>query len=356
MVNLEPKLDLCLLVPTKWKHPLKTDNLSTLTQRGYRTLQGRVLFSGNYWRYFFLRPSLYLRQLKPDIVHVEQELASLALFQATLMRRLLFAKASIVCFMWQDVYRTYPFYRQWIEHFNLRQIDHAIAGNKKALEVLRRKGYKGGVTVMPQFGVDEELFRKLDASRLRATLGLDGPVVGYVGRFDQRKGIRNLIEAIGKAEIRIQLLLVGAGKIEPELRRLGETLGIQKQLVFAGVIPTSELPLYFNAMDILVLPSITMRGIREQFGHVLIEAMSCQLPVVGSDSGEIPNVVGNAGVIFRQGDSEELQQKLVRLLRDPGLRRELGRLGRERVLKEYTHRMIAEKTLRIYRQLLVEPG
>ncbi len=106
-------------------------------------------------------------------------------------------------------------------------------------------------------------------------------------------------------------------------------------------IPHEQTVDYFNALDALVLPSESSPTWKEQFGHVLIEAMACGVPVIGSDSGAIPEVIGTAGLVFPEGDSQALRVELQRLVNDPDLRKHLSRRGRERVLGNYTYRQIA---------------
>ncbi|MFZ4664511.1 MAG: glycosyltransferase, partial [Caldilineaceae bacterium] len=91
---------------------------------------------------------------------------------------------------------------------------------------------------------------------------------------------------------------------------------------------------------------------KEQFGRVLVEAMTCGVPVIGSDSGEIPHVIGDAGVIFPEGDVRALTQKLQQLLAQPVERRHLGAAGRQRVLQQFTMQQIAAQTVQVYEKLM----
>jgi glycosyltransferase involved in cell wall biosynthesis len=111
------------------------------------------------------------------------------------------------------------------------------------------------------------------------------------------------------------------------------------------------MPGYLNGLDVLVLPSRTRPNWKEQFGRVLIEAMACGVPVIGSDCGEIPGVIGDAGLIFREGSVAELAARLACLQADPALRVQLQRKGRQRVLERYTQKHIASLTHSVYRQL-----
>jgi glycosyltransferase involved in cell wall biosynthesis len=138
------------------------------------------------------------------------------------------------------------------------------------------------------------------------------------------------------------------------LEKLAYELGIEDRVHFDGVIPSSQMPAYLGQLDILVLPSRTSANWKEQFGRILVEAMACEVTVIGSDSGEIPNVIGEAGLIFAEDNVEELYNHLLTLLKDDILRRRLGRLGRERVLNHYTQEQIAAKTVDVYREMMAD--
>jgi glycosyltransferase involved in cell wall biosynthesis len=101
-----------------------------------------------------------------------------------------------------------------------------------------------------------------------------------------------------------------------------------------------------------VLPSLTRRNWKEQFGRVLVEAMASGLPCVGSDSGEIPNVLADAGLIVPEGDAAALRNALQALLDNGELRREFAARGRARVLARFTHARVAHQTVAVYRTLV----
>jgi glycosyltransferase involved in cell wall biosynthesis len=94
-----------------------------------------------------------------------------------------------------------------------------------------------------------------------------------------------------------------------------------------------------------VLPSLTRRNWKEQFGRVLVEAMACGVPVIGSDSGAIPEVIGEAGLIVPEGDIQALADALRAIMWDVGVQRKLGKMGRERVLERFTQKEIAARTV-----------
>ena len=112
-------------------------------------------------------------------------------------------------------------------------------------------------------------------------------------------------------------------------------------------------------MDTWVLPSettlkfktLTSVGWQEQFGHVLIEAMAAQVPVIGSDSGEIPNVIADTGLVFPEGDATALAHHLCHLIDDRTFAKDLGLQGYQRCMAKYTNRALAKETLEFYRSL-----
>ncbi|HXR65614.1 MAG TPA: glycosyltransferase family 4 protein, partial [Ktedonobacteraceae bacterium] len=92
----------------------------------------------------------------------------------------------------------------------------------------------------------------------------------------------------------------------------------------------------------------------EQFGRTLAEAMACETPVIGSDSGEIPYVIGDAGLVFPEGNAQELAARVRQLLNDPQLYATLATRGRQRVLDNYTQEQIARQTYEVYQEILAK--
>ncbi|MCB0064003.1 MAG: glycosyltransferase family 4 protein, partial [Caldilineaceae bacterium] len=115
-----------------------------------------------------------------------------------------------------------------------------------------------------------------------------------------------------------------------------------------GKLDSEAMAAFYRTLDLFVLPSRTRPNWKEQFGRVLIEAMACAVCVVGSDSGEIPHVIGEAGVIFPEDDLAVLRQQLQALLDDVDRRYHLGAAGRTRVLHHYTMASVAEATVHAY--------
>jgi glycosyltransferase involved in cell wall biosynthesis len=136
--------------------------------------------------------------------------------------------------------------------------------------------------------------------------------------------------------------------------------GWAERLIWVESVPHDQVPCYINLMNTLVLPSettdqfktLTAVGWKEQFGHVLIEAMACQVPVIGSDSGEIPHVIADAGLVFLEGDVSALQNCLVQLMDQPELAVNLAKKGYERAIAHYTNKALAQQLFHFYQELL----
>jgi glycosyltransferase involved in cell wall biosynthesis len=119
-----------------------------------------------------------------------------------------------------------------------------------------------------------------------------------------------------------------------------------------GRISNEALAEYFSLMDVLVLPSHTTPVWKEQYGRVLLEAMACQVPIVGSNSGAIPEVVGPAGLIYPEGDVDRLVKSLQTLYANPDLAEGYGQAGFARVMTEYTQEAIATRLHEVYQQVI----
>lgn len=167
-----------------------------------------------------------------------------------------------------------------------------------------------------------------------------------------RKGIRFLIQAAAMIRPKypnLKLVLAGDGFERPELEKLARDLGIADITTFLGWMPNEELPNQFRAAAISVIPSL-----EEGFGIPAAEAMGCELPVVASDAGGLPEVVdhGVTGLVVPRGDASALAEALDRLLADPALRRQMGRAGRERALRLFDWDIAAAKLEEVYDKLL----
>ena len=131
-------------------------------------------------------------------------------------------------------------------------------------------------------------------------------------------------------------------------------LGVSERVIIKPSVRTYKVPAILSGFDVHVLPSRTFPNWKEQFGRTLAEAMACETPVIGSDSGEIPNVLRDAGLIFPEGNAAELAARVRQLLDDPQLYTTLAARGRQRVLENYTQERIAQQTFEVYQEMLAK--
>ena len=313
-----------------------------------------IRFSG-YGSRFFYRDNIipHFRDFQPDIIHLEEEAWSVNALQIIRFKnkycpqsRFIFRTSLSV-----DIKQRFGFFPVWIEKKVFNHTDIAFPLSKNGVNILRRRGYTKEVAVFPN-GVDLRMFYKMKVEDLRSELELDQTfVVGYVGRLLRMKGLDTLIEAVAKLKTDCKILLVGRGEYRPELEKLADQLAMSERIVWIDAVPPEDVPKYINCMDTLILPSRTTPDWVEFFGRVLVEAMACQVPVIGSDSGEIPNVIGQAGLTFPEGKAKLLTGQIQMIAQDLALRSDLVQLGLERV-KEFSWETIAQRTLEVYQDLV----
>jgi glycosyltransferase involved in cell wall biosynthesis len=369
LAQLEPGIEVTVVVPKRWQ-PGGVQN-RIVEPKGWQDGSFRVVPVSNFsqnnqglltfgWDMVNL-----LRQFRPQIMQVEQGSKGLAYAELITLNRLLGLKAKNLFFTWWNLPYHLKFPVSLLEAYNLQGTDGIVSGNQDGADILRDRGYQGPIRVMPQLGVDESLFRPQPQPELMARHGLQPEdfVIGFVGRFVEEKGLWTLVDALGQLPHQPQswkCLLLGRGPLKDALEAKVAELGLGDRVIWVESVPHDDVPRYINLMSTLVLPSettyrfktMTSVGWKEQFGHVLIEAMACQVPVVGSDSGEIPHVIKDAGLVFPEGQAEELADRLQQLLTQPELRTKLGKRGYQLAMERYTNRALAQQTLDFYRELV----
>lgn len=334
-----------LLAPAKWQ--ARSWNQIFELEQDYAEISyqpASVLLNGRTGGYLYRLGSILtaLRRFSPNILQVEEEVFSLSTFQMALVARL--TGIPLAVFGWENLDQKLPRLRQWLRQFVLSTAKLIIAGNQDGADLLRQWGYTGEITVMPQMGVDATLFRASVRS-----LPIDRPVrIGFMGRLVHEKGIDLVFEAarfLREKGHSVEIVLCGSGKDEAQLRALSEQQGISKLVAWKCKVPHADVPIELAQFDILVLPSRTMPTWKEQFGHVLIEAMSMGVPVVGSSSGEIPNVIGRSDLVFTEDKADELASILEGLISDNSAYEAASQYGIERVKDRYTHERLAERLI-----------
>jgi glycosyltransferase involved in cell wall biosynthesis len=335
------KVEVGLLVPSNWK--ALEWNRQFEVENPYPNIKlytAPVLFSGRGGAHFYAPWSIWqvVRDFKPDLIQVEEEAASLCALELS------------IC--WENLDRQLPLPRRWIRQFVMNTVQLMLPGNQDGANLLRQWGYSGAMEVIPQMGVDPNLF---SASQSKAVPPSNGLEIGFLGRFVPEKGIDTILAAarlLTQWGLNYHVTLCGSGTSEVELKQEAARQQVEDRVVWQNAVSHDKVPSILRRFDVLVLPSRTIATWKEQFGHVLIEAMAMGIPVIGSNSGEIPNVIGRSDAVFSEGNAEELAGILKRMICEPGWRKELERYGVRRVHQFYTHERIAERLLERWQAVL----
>jgi glycosyltransferase involved in cell wall biosynthesis len=356
-----PGVELTVAVPPLWREPgVGAQALERRFTCGYRLEVLPIRLNGRHHLHYFPTIGRLLAELRPDVFHIDEESFNLATFHA--MRAGLRYGARCCFYNWATIDRWYPPPFALFERYAFRHAAHAFAGAADAAAILRRHGYRGPLSVLPQFGVDPDLFapttdhRPPTTDRPCASVGRQSSVVGrpfvigYLGRLVPQKGVLDLVEALALLPPHTRLRLIGDGVLRPRIAARAAELGLRERVEL--VAWTNDVPAELRRLDALALPSRTTPTWKEQFGRILVEAMSCGVPVVGSSSGEIPQVIGDSGLIYPEGDVAALAAALRRLDADAALRADLGQRGRARVLERHTQAALARRYYEVYRSMI----
>lgn len=230
----------------------------------------------------------------------------------------------------------------------IQQLHHVVTvSNRSRADIATAFGVSRSKLTVVYNGIDTEEFRPIPEIvrkpfRIMATASADTPL----------KGLDYLLRAISKLGYvypKLDLLVVGKLKQDGETQRLIEHLGIGSRLTFVSDIDTERLVRYYAEATIVVVPSIY-----EGFGLPAGEAMASGVPVIATDGGALPEVVGDAGVQVPVKDSDAIAAAIESLLEDPARRTLLGQAGRQRITRLFSWEVAAQLMTRYYRKVLAD--
>jgi phosphatidyl-myo-inositol dimannoside synthase len=350
-VGRDPSIELTIGAPRYFRGDLRPLQLEESPTESYRLVGLDARLTQYIHVFFYERLQKLIAPGAFDLVHSWEEPFVLAGYQVA---RAAAAAGSRYFFRTaQSLPKPYPPPFSQFESYCAHHAEGWVAGGNLVQEALRgRKGYSE-LTDVITLGVDEDEFRPDPeaGAALRRSLGLDGPVIGFVGRLTAAKGLDVLMAALENVPAPWSLLALGSGPYEARLQRWAEQRGITNR-VKVLLVGHSEVPRYLQAMDLMVAPSQTTPKWKEQFGRMIVEGFATGIPVIGSDSGEIPYVIDDAGLVVGESDVKGWTDAISEALESEARRRELGEAGRERFQSLYTSTRVAERYIDFYRRVM----
>lgn len=285
-----------------------------------------------------------MRELRPEIVDMHEEPYSLAAAGILNALRSSAADAALCFYTAQNLPKRYPPPFSAIEQFVFRRAEAAYPCSAEAAERLRMRGFAGALNVLP-----------LGVSLPPETCRRPGPMrVGFVGRLEHEKGCHIALRAFAAASPAsdAELVVIGAGSEEAFLRSEAHSHGLDDRVTFLGGLSQYETLRHMRSLDVVLVPSLTTRTWKEQFGRVPAQAMANGIAVIASDSGSLPEVVGSAGIIVAEGDELGFVSALRRTLLDQALVARLRADGLERARSRLSWEAVAAGMDAMYRSLI----
>jgi glycosyltransferase involved in cell wall biosynthesis len=360
MKRADPDLRLRLVIPPRMAHPFK---LYTAERHAALSEEEVVVipsFFGRTHMTYVLNPvRLFatLRSFDPDHIHIEEDPHSLVGVETVALARWASPRATISFFIWDNLARTPQFpvglIKAWFTRYALSRASMVICGNAEAERLLKTaKGFTGPTAVLPQLGIDEADYASPVAEAIYSRFRSGGPWIGFLGRLVPEKGVTILLEALSHQQhLPWSLLLVGNGPLRREIDAKWQPI-FGARLLCLDAVSHGEIPDYLKSIDIFVLPSYSIEGWKEQFGLTLAQAMLAGVACVGTASGAIPDVIGDAGLIVPERNIEALAEALGKLCQSDELRCEMKARARAFALERYTAEAIAGQYFLLFKTIV----
>ena len=350
-------VDVLGILPSEWTEGGRDLSAGSLPSDLFRVFP--IIGKNRINRFFF--PNILgvlktIREFGPDIVHLAEEPSSLVNLEFLTLLKLAFPRTMVVVQSSENIQSGRKLHSQAIERIVLSGVDCLVTVPHEGIDLWKRKGFTKPICQIPH-GIDLQTFSPLMGKNAQEQSASQSLKVGYVGRLVEEKGIYDLLEAcssLAKEGYSLSLSYRGNGPEQENLKRRIRIDTSSLAVQVSAAIPVSELREFYRSLDILVLPSRTTPTWKEQFGRVIIEAMACGIPVIGSSSGEIPNVIGNGGMVFEEGNILALKECLKQLLRSPDLRNDLSQKARKVTEQYFSWDKIALDLKTLYESLLNE--
>jgi glycosyltransferase involved in cell wall biosynthesis len=317
--QLYPDYGVKIFVPQRWigqwfgqckiYSPLAT------SEDNFEVIPVNVTHQSHWGRYIPLGMVTYLKKDDPDFVFIMQEEFTWSVLWISLIKSLFAVRAQCYFFSWQNIKISKDKWWKKIWWLWLQStMNGMIAGTHEIAQLFTQANWSLPILCQTEIGVDGLYFSYDPALREKARsqyqISDEQFVIGFCGRLVEEKGVLDLWQACLECPFDWKLVLVGDGILRQTLEEQAKTLQLSSRLLITGEIPVTETKGFYHMMDCFVLPSRTTSTWKEQFGLALAQAMSIGIPVIGSSSGAIPEVIGDSQWIFEEGNREELREKI----------------------------------------------
>ncbi|MEE9151269.1 MAG: glycosyltransferase family 4 protein [Thermoplasmata archaeon] len=246
---------------------------------------------------------------------------------------------------------TTAFYQRIFGRYTFKRADRIIV-HTKTYGATSRTIWNFDVSVIPSAVNPERFGDEIECQEIKKRHGLEGKkVVLFVGRLVYHKGLDYLIDSAKLMPKNVCYLIVGSGDYMDKLKRRVKYRCVEDRVIFTGTVPFDDIPKYFAACDVFVLPSISRL---EAFGQVVLEAMASSKPVIVSNIPGVMELVndGEEGLHAEPMNAGDIAEKINLLLSDPDLRKKMGENGRKMVEKEFTWEKVAKQMEAVYEEII----
>lgn len=335
-------LEITIAVPQRWREPVLGRLVETSWERqsGVEVFPVQVSTPGDPARYRFAGRVLgsLLRDKRPELIQIEEELGT----QVT--RQVVKAAARLRIPVVIGVADNVPGNRtgdrgllsRWRRRRMLRHVRGVVAASEAAAGLVRADRDSVQITVIPHLGVK--------APTHPEHIDHEGMALGFVGRLVHRKGLDTLLEALTRhRELAWTLTVVGDGPAREELEALASARRLAARIRWVGAVSPADVAKTWPLLDVLIQPSRSSEDWSEPTGHTVAEAMANEVAVIGTASGAVSEVIGDAGLVVPPDDPDALAKAIVGMA-DPETRWSYAEAARARALGKFSDEAVADAT------------
>ena len=244
-------------------------------------------------------------------------------------------------------------FNEWMMRKTLNGASFVVSGAKNVAQIVRREHKYSREIPIIHCGVDTDIFKPMKVERKffeKYKIPQDKKILLSLGRLVEREGLDNVIKSLPAVIERFDnfvYLVAGRGKYEQKLRKIADDLDIGARIIFLGFVPDDDVPKMYNIADVFAMPSREIGTDIEGFGITYLEANACKKPVIGGNSGGVPDAVedGVNGILVPPKDVGAIADAIIKILTDKNFAKKLGEQGYERVHRKFLWSMTSEKFL-----------